>query len=351
MREQLEEIRSRALAELGDGATEAQIENVRVRVLGRAGELTEIMRRMREVPNEERPAIGRLINELKSEVESRIAALSETLKHAEMERLARRGAPGRDAARDAHPARMAPSGHAHAASGCSTSSARWASRWSKRRTSRTTSTISARLNFPADHPAREMQDTFFLPGGMLLRTHTSNGQIRVMERRRPPLAIVCPGNCYRRDELSVRASPMFSQIEGFMVDRAGVITMGALERRADRIPARILRTRHRRAISLELLSVHRTERRSRYQLPALSRRRMPRVQAERMDRNSRLRHDPSERAARGRLRPGGILRGSPSAWASSALRCSSSGWMTCACSSRTTCAFSASSESASEAAS
>ena len=86
MREQLEEIRSRALAELGEGATEAQIENVRVRVLGRTGELTEIMRRMREVPNEERPVIGRLINELKGEVESRITVLSETLKCAEMER-------------------------------------------------------------------------------------------------------------------------------------------------------------------------------------------------------------------------------------------------------------------------
>ena len=91
------------------------------------------------------------------------------------------------------------------------------------------------LNFPPDHPAREMQDTFFLPGGLLLRTHTSNGQIRVMERRKPPLAVVCPGNCYRRDELSVRASPMFSQIEGFMVDRAGVVTMAHLKGVLDRI--------------------------------------------------------------------------------------------------------------------
>src|SRR5229473_1759135 len=85
------------------------------------------------------------------------------------------------------------------------------------------------LNFPPDHPAREMQDTFFLPGGLLLRTHTSNGQIRVMETRKPPLAIVCPGNCYRRDELSVRAAPMFSQIEGFMVDKTGRVTMAHLK--------------------------------------------------------------------------------------------------------------------------
>ncbi|HXW85623.1 MAG TPA: phenylalanine--tRNA ligase subunit alpha, partial [Candidatus Binataceae bacterium] len=68
-----------------------------------------------------------------------------------------------------------------------------------------------------------------LGGGLLLRTHTSNGQIRVMERRKPPLAVVCPGTCYRRDELSVRASPMFNQIEGFMVDRAGAVTMAHLK--------------------------------------------------------------------------------------------------------------------------
>ena len=96
---------------------------------------------------------------------------------------------------------------------------RWASRWSRPRIVEDDFHNFGALNFPADHPAREMQDTFFLPGGLLLRTHTSNGQIRVMERRKPPLAIVCPGNCYRHDELSVRASPMFSQIEGFMVDR------------------------------------------------------------------------------------------------------------------------------------
>ncbi|MGA9721499.1 MAG: hypothetical protein WBQ86_03505, partial [Candidatus Binatus sp.] len=82
MKEQLEEIRRRAMAELGDDAAEAQIDAVRVRVLGRSGELTEIMRGMREVPNAERPAIGQLINQIKREVEARIEALSEKLKSA-----------------------------------------------------------------------------------------------------------------------------------------------------------------------------------------------------------------------------------------------------------------------------
>src|ERR1039457_2128101 len=82
MREQLEEIRRRAIAELADDAGEAQIDAVRVRVLGRSGELTEIMRGMREVPNAERPAIGQLINQIKREVETRIETLSEKIKAA-----------------------------------------------------------------------------------------------------------------------------------------------------------------------------------------------------------------------------------------------------------------------------
>jgi phenylalanyl-tRNA synthetase alpha chain len=228
MKEQLEQIRDRALAELGASATEAQIENVRVRVLGRAGELTEIMRRMREVPNTERPAMGRLVNEVKTTIEERIAVLSDELAKAAMDRSLAEAKldvtlPGLEIPRGwLHPITLVRERmlEIFAAMGFEVAE---------------TQDIEddfhnfGALNFPPNHPAREMQDTFFLPGGLLLRTHTSNGQIRVMEMRKPPLAIVCPGNCYRRDELSVRASPMFSQIEGFMVDRTGVITMAHLK--------------------------------------------------------------------------------------------------------------------------
>jgi phenylalanyl-tRNA synthetase alpha chain len=228
MKEQLDEIRARALNELADGAGENQIEAVRVRVLGRSGELTEIMRRMPEVPREERPAIGRLVNEIKSDLEARIGVLTDNLKRVAMERSLSEA--GLDVTL---PGMRIPRGWLHPIT------------QSRERmldifVSMGFEVVETQdveddfhnfgaLNFPPDHPAREMQDTFFLPGGMLLRTHTSNGQIRVMEQRRPPLAIVCPGDCFRRDELSVRASPMFSQIEGFMVDRTGVITMAHLK--------------------------------------------------------------------------------------------------------------------------
>jgi phenylalanyl-tRNA synthetase alpha chain len=228
VKEQLEEIRGRALEELSAGASEAAIEAVRVRVLGRSGELTEIMRRMREVPNEEKPLIGRLVNEIKGELEARIEALVE-----ENRRLAMTQALAAASLDVTLPGLQVPRGWLHPVT---QSRERMldifvAMGFEVVETQDVEDDFHnfGALNFPPDHPAREMQDTFFIPGGLLLRTHTSNGQIRVMEKRRPPLAIVCPGNCYRRDELSVRASPMFSQIEGFMIDRAGVITMAHLK--------------------------------------------------------------------------------------------------------------------------
>jgi phenylalanyl-tRNA synthetase alpha chain len=228
MKEQLEEIRRRAMAELSDDAADAAVEAVRIRVLGRQGELTEIMRGMRDVPQADRPVLGQLVNQIKREVESRIEALQESRKQAALERSLA------GARFDVTlPGMKIPRGRIHpvtqildrmldilAAMGFEVES---------------TQDIEddfhnfAALNFPPNHPAREMQDTFFLPGAMLLRTHTSNGQIRVMERRRPPLAVVCPGRCYRRDDLSVRAAPMFTQIEGFMVDKRGAITMAHLK--------------------------------------------------------------------------------------------------------------------------
>jgi phenylalanyl-tRNA synthetase alpha chain len=228
MRDQLEAIRRRALEQLGDDAGAEQIENVRVAVLGRSGELTAIMRGMRDVAAAERPAIGQLINEIKREIEGRIETLQERRSRAEMERALTQEQidvtlPGTRIGRGRlHPLTQV----AQQMIGLFETMGFEAV--ATQDVDDDFHNFSA-LNFPPDHPAREMQDTFFLPGGLLLRTHTSNGQIHVMQNRRPPLAIICPGNCYRRDELSVRASPMFSQIEGFMVDKTGVITMAHLK--------------------------------------------------------------------------------------------------------------------------
>ncbi len=228
MREQLDEIKTRAMSELADSATDEQIEAVRVRVLGRSGELTEIMRGMRNVPNAERPAMGQLINQIKREVEERIEQLKTALKHAELERSLS------EARLDVTlPGMRIPRGRIHPIT-------QMLERMLDIFVSmgfeiEMTQDIEddfhnfQALNFPPDHPAREMQDTFTVEGGLLLRSHTSNGQVRVMEKRKPPLAVVCPGRCYRRDEVSVRSLPMFTQIEGFMVDETGKVTLAHLK--------------------------------------------------------------------------------------------------------------------------
>ncbi len=228
MKEQLDEIRRRALDELADDASDEQIEAVRVRVLGRSGELTQVMRGMRDVPAAERPAIGQLVNQIKRELEERIEKLKQRLAEAALERSLA------EARLDVTlPGARIPRGRIHPVTHIM-------ERMLDIFVSMGFEVAMTRdveddfhnfeaLNFPPDHPAREMQDTFLVGGGLLLRSHTSNGQIRVMEQRKPPLAVVCPGRCYRRDELSVRASPMFTQIEGFMVDRVGRITMAHLK--------------------------------------------------------------------------------------------------------------------------
>jgi phenylalanyl-tRNA synthetase alpha chain len=228
VREQLDEIKTRAMSELADSATDEQIEAVRVRVLGRSGELTEIMRGMRNVPNAERPAMGQLINQIKREVEERIEQLKTALKHAELERSLS------EARLDVTlPGMRIPRGRIHPIT-------QMLERMLDIFVSmgfeiEMTQDIEddfhnfQALNFPPDHPAREMQDTFTVEGGLLLRSHTSNGQVRVMEKRKPPLAVVCPGRCYRRDEVSVRSLPMFTQIEGFMVDETGKVTLAHLK--------------------------------------------------------------------------------------------------------------------------
>jgi phenylalanyl-tRNA synthetase alpha chain len=216
MKDALEHIRTAALADLAAERNEAAIEALRVRYLGRKGELTAAMRQMRDVPAAERPAMGALLNRVKDEIEARLA---EALAAA---RAAARAARAQETIDITVPGCRPLLGRLHPLT----------------QTNEALIDIFVRLgfsiaegpeieddyhnfealNFPPDHPARDMQDTFFVDGGLVLRTHTSPVQIRVMESRSPPLRVLAPGVVYRHDS-DVTHSPMFHQIEGFMVDR------------------------------------------------------------------------------------------------------------------------------------
>src|SRR5438093_249134 len=206
-------------------ASRSDLEHVRVRYLGKKGRLTEILRSMPELPAEERPAVGREANAARHELES---ALVERLRAVEeAERRARLAADRPDLSL---PGRRLVPGRLHPLTqvldeiidvfvGLGFAVAEGPE-------VETDYYNFEALNMPKDHPARDMQDTFYVEDDILLRTHTSPVQIRTMLRRAPPVRIICPGRVYRRDA-DITHSPMFTQVEGLAVDRD--ISMGALK--------------------------------------------------------------------------------------------------------------------------
>jgi phenylalanyl-tRNA synthetase alpha chain len=224
MKEALESIRRTAADLLAAAGDEAAVEALRVRYLGRQGELTTVVKQMRDVAPADRPAMGALLNATKDEIESRITAALAAARGAA--RQARAGeriditAPGRRPLLGrTHPLLRVMDEITDVFRGLGFSVAEGPE------VEDDYHNFEA-LNFPDDHPARDMQDTLFLTDGHVLRTHTSPVQIRVMESRKPPLRVIVPGAVYRHDSDTTH-SPMFHQIEGFMVDTH--ITFGDLQ--------------------------------------------------------------------------------------------------------------------------
>ena len=225
MKATLEQIRHQALAALASATSETDVEQLRVRFLGRKGELTNAVRGLRDVDPAERPAIGALLNDVKNEVEQRIdGALTELRAAARAQALAHERVdvtlPGRRPIQGRlHPITQTMEQIVDIFVGMGFSVAQGPDIEDDYHN-------FTALNVPADHPARDMQDTLFVAGGPLLRTHTSPVQIRVMEQQQPPLRVIAPGACYRHD-YDMTHSPMFHQVEGLMVDRH--ITFGDLK--------------------------------------------------------------------------------------------------------------------------
>jgi phenylalanyl-tRNA synthetase alpha chain len=195
----------------------AELEQVRVRVLGRQGTLTQLLRSLGSLRAEERPLVGAAANEAKRDLEALVEArLAETR---ERERRQERAlarpdltVPGRRPARGSrHPLTQVRDEIVAVFAGLGFSVAEGPE-------IETDYYNFEALNLPPDHPARDMQDTFYFSADTLLRTHTSPVQIRVMQAQRPPVRIICPGRVYRRDA-DITHSPMFHQVEGLAVDR------------------------------------------------------------------------------------------------------------------------------------
>ena len=214
--ERLEQIRSEFLARLVEAGRDPEaVERVRVDFVGRrSGVLQELAGELRELPRDQRPEFGRELNQLKNLVEERLAEARAAASDAAAQQRVHQvdvTLPGRQLRHGAeHPVHLVRQQveEIFLRMGYSVEDGpEVEDDWHN----------FEALNIPPDHPARDDQDTFYLPGGMLLRTHTSPVQARVMERQQPPIRIIVPGRVYRRDS-DLRHSPMFHQIEGLMVD-------------------------------------------------------------------------------------------------------------------------------------
>jgi phenylalanyl-tRNA synthetase alpha chain len=202
------------------------LEQLRLQYLGKKGQLSQILRNMGKLGNEERPAIGALANEVKEVLQSQLEQRKESLLNAQIQ--AQLAAQTLDVTM---PGVGRPLGRIHPLN--STIDRMIDIFTGLGYTVATGPQVETdyynfeALNIPADHPARDMQDTFFLADGRLLRTHTSPVQIRYMETHQPPIRIVAPGRVYRRDTVDATHSAVFHQVELLAIDRG--LTFGDLK--------------------------------------------------------------------------------------------------------------------------
>jgi phenylalanyl-tRNA synthetase alpha chain len=222
----VEAVAGEARAAIEGAASSAELEAIRVRYLGRSGGLTQILKSLGALSAEERPQVGAAANEAKRELEVLLDARLETTRAAERRRQRESERPdltlpGRRPARGVvHPLTRVQDEIVRIFAGLGFSVAEGPE-------IETDAYNFEALNIPRDHPARDMQDTFYLSPETLLRTHTSPVQIRAMRAQKPPVRIICPGTVYRRDVADITHSPMFHQVEGLAVDRG--ITMADLK--------------------------------------------------------------------------------------------------------------------------
>jgi phenylalanyl-tRNA synthetase alpha chain len=225
MTEELAALREQAETELRKAETEEELLAVRTRYLGRKGLLTGLLRNIGSVPPEERPDFGKNCNEVKEFLSARIDQLI-----AGMENSRREEGLLRERIDVTLPGRGVRHGRLHPVTQIREEICRIFAGFGFSVVEGPEVELDyynfEALNIPKNHPARDMQDTFYIEENIVLRTHTSPVQVRIMEKTRPPVRILSPGRVYRRDS-DVSHTPMFHQIEGLLVDRG--VTFGDLK--------------------------------------------------------------------------------------------------------------------------
>ena len=245
MQQKIDELRAQMTESLAKVRDSKALYELKMQFLGRAGAITALLKSMRDVPAEERPEVGKKINELRNEAETKFEAAEEEIKQIELQRRYEKEkidvtAPGRSAqVGGVHPNTLVKNELIDIFAGMGFEI------FEGPEIENDYYNFTA-LNTPKDHPARDMQDTFYLSEEYLLRTQTSAGQIRVMENKKPPIKILSPGKVFRSDDDATH-SPMFSQMEGLVVDKGITLCdlQGSLEVFAKKIFSDNVKTRLR----------------------------------------------------------------------------------------------------------
>lgn len=226
MKQQLEQIALRAKEELAQISESKALDDLRVKYLGKKGELTGILKQMGKLSAEERPVIGQLANEIREKIGNEIQEKAKELKAAALKAQLKSEKidvtmPGKSyEIGKKHPLTIVLDELKEIFLGMGFDVAEGPE------VELDYYNFEA-LNIPKGHPARDTQDTFYINDSVLLRTQTSPVQVRVMEKKRPPIRIIAPGRVYRSDAVDATHSPLFHQVEGLVVDKN--ITMSDLK--------------------------------------------------------------------------------------------------------------------------
>lgn len=236
MKEKLKQILEISKEEIVSANTLKDLEDIRVKYLGKKGELTQVLRGMGKLSKEERPVIGKLANEVREEIEKTLEESKSVIKNKEkLQRLKN------EVVDVTIPGKSYKMGHKHPLNSVLDEIQNifmgMGFKIAEGPEVETVYNNFDALNAPKDHPSRDLSDTFYINEDILLRTQTSPVQVRVMQQSKPPIKVISPGRCYRNDEIDATHSPMFHQIEGLVVDKG--ITFADLKGTLDMFAKRL----------------------------------------------------------------------------------------------------------------